>query len=173
MRRLQKLAKRGLYDPLTEHANCGVGFVASLNGVKSHDIVAQGPADPRQPRAPRRVRLRCEDRRRRGHPDPDPARVPPARRPAARDPAAGRAASTARAWCSCRRTSRQRARCEELFEAVVRQEGQDVLGWRDVPRNSDVPRRRRPRRRAGHPAGVHRPRARASRMTPPSSASST
>src|SRR5207253_11437304 len=27
----------------------------------------------------------------------------------------------------------ERRRCEELFEQIVREEGQSVLGWRDVP----------------------------------------
>ena len=32
----------GLYDPQFEHDACGVGFVAHIKGVKSHDIVEQG-----------------------------------------------------------------------------------------------------------------------------------
>ncbi|MCC7087035.1 MAG: glutamate synthase large subunit [Pirellulales bacterium] len=32
----------GLYDPAFEHDACGVGFVASLRGEKSHEIVRQG-----------------------------------------------------------------------------------------------------------------------------------
>ena len=35
-------AKRGLYDPAYEHDACGVAFVATLSGVPSHSIVAQG-----------------------------------------------------------------------------------------------------------------------------------
>ena len=34
--------KQGLYDPANEHDACGVGFVAHMNGGKSHDIVKQG-----------------------------------------------------------------------------------------------------------------------------------
>jgi glutamate synthase (NADPH) large chain len=33
---------QGLYDPSNEHDNCGIGFVAQLKGVKSHDIVKRG-----------------------------------------------------------------------------------------------------------------------------------
>ncbi len=33
---------RGMYDPANEHDNCGVGFVANINGTKSHDIIEQG-----------------------------------------------------------------------------------------------------------------------------------
>ncbi len=35
-------SKQGLYDPANEHDACGVGFVANFKGVKSHEIVSQG-----------------------------------------------------------------------------------------------------------------------------------
>jgi glutamate synthase (NADPH/NADH) large chain len=35
-------AEHGLYDPAYEHDACGVAFVATLSGVPSHSIVAQG-----------------------------------------------------------------------------------------------------------------------------------
>ena len=35
-------AKQGLYDPRNEHDACGVGFVAHMKGVKSHQIVSDG-----------------------------------------------------------------------------------------------------------------------------------
>ncbi|RFC67608.1 MULTISPECIES: glutamate synthase large subunit [Mesorhizobium] len=34
--------KRGLYDPRNEHDACGVGFIAQMKGVKSHEIVKDG-----------------------------------------------------------------------------------------------------------------------------------
>ena len=34
--------RQGLYDPANEHDACGVGFVAHIRNVKSHGIVAQG-----------------------------------------------------------------------------------------------------------------------------------
>src|SRR5471030_2800165 len=34
--------KQGLYDPQFEHDSCGVGFIAHIKGVKSHDIVRNG-----------------------------------------------------------------------------------------------------------------------------------
>ncbi|MCU7959944.1 MAG: glutamate synthase large subunit [gamma proteobacterium symbiont of Bathyaustriella thionipta] len=34
--------RQGLYDPANEHDACGVGFVASIDGHKTHDIVRQG-----------------------------------------------------------------------------------------------------------------------------------
>jgi len=33
---------QGLYDPVHEHDACGIGFVASIRGEKSHDIVRDG-----------------------------------------------------------------------------------------------------------------------------------
>lgn len=33
---------QGLYDPANEHDACGVGFVANINGTKTHDIIAKG-----------------------------------------------------------------------------------------------------------------------------------
>ncbi len=34
--------EQGLYSPSNEHDNCGIGFVAHIRGIKSHDIVARG-----------------------------------------------------------------------------------------------------------------------------------
>ena len=36
---ISHLQEHGLYDPGSEHDACGVGFVAHVKGVKSHDIV--------------------------------------------------------------------------------------------------------------------------------------
>ena len=33
---------QGLYDPANEHDNCGIGFVAHIKGQKSHDIIERG-----------------------------------------------------------------------------------------------------------------------------------
>ena len=93
--------------------------------------------------APRRVRLRSADRRRRRHPGADPGRVPA--REAARDAASRcpRRATTASAWSSCRATCEQRNECQQLFEKVIREEGQRPA--RLAPRAG----RRRGRRPAG------------------------
>ena len=34
--------KYGLYDPRHEHDGCGVGVVANIRGIESHDIVKNG-----------------------------------------------------------------------------------------------------------------------------------
>lgn len=36
------LEKKGLYDPSFEHDACGVGFVANINGKRSHRIIEEG-----------------------------------------------------------------------------------------------------------------------------------
>ena len=36
------LKKQGLYDPFFEHDACGVGFVANIDGTRSHAIIEQG-----------------------------------------------------------------------------------------------------------------------------------
>ncbi len=33
---------QGLYDPANEHDACGVGFVANMTGIRSHDIILKG-----------------------------------------------------------------------------------------------------------------------------------
>ena len=62
--------RQGLYDPAYEHDACGVGFVANIRGETLARRGAQGHPGAREPRAPRRLRLRPGDRRRRRHPDP-------------------------------------------------------------------------------------------------------
>ena len=41
-RYIPNLTKQGLYDPHFEHDACGVGLVANIKGAKSHDILKQG-----------------------------------------------------------------------------------------------------------------------------------
>ena len=33
--------KQGLYDPAYEHDACGIGFVAHIHGVRSHDVIVK------------------------------------------------------------------------------------------------------------------------------------
>ncbi len=42
MKRLGLPPREGLYDPAHEHDACGVGFVASIRGEKSHDMIHKG-----------------------------------------------------------------------------------------------------------------------------------
>jgi len=129
-----KLRREGLYDPEFEHDACGVGFVAHIKGQKSRSIVEQGleilrrlshrgacGADPDTGdgagilmQLPHRffkaegLRLGFDMPRRRRY------AIAMVFLPA--DPA-------------------NRRYCEDIFEQVVEDEGQRVLGWRDVPVN--------------------------------------
>ncbi|MFI3281398.1 MAG: glutamate synthase large subunit [Rikenellaceae bacterium] len=42
MQQNQNLKKQGLYDPSYEHDACGVGLLANIRGVKSHEIIEKG-----------------------------------------------------------------------------------------------------------------------------------
>ena len=39
---MKAMQAAGLYDPRFEHDSCGVGFVANIKGIRSHEIVRQG-----------------------------------------------------------------------------------------------------------------------------------
>ncbi len=126
------MQRRGLYCPETERDSCGVGFVAHIRGQKSREIVEQAlevlrrlshraatGADPETGdgagillQVPHRffkregLRLGFDMPHRRGY------GVGMVFLPS--DPA-------------CRRA------CEQVLEEVVAEEGQRLLGWRDVP----------------------------------------
>ena len=121
--------KQGLYDPRNEHDACGVGFVANIKGRKSHRIVEQG--------------LEILERlTHRGAVGADPRagdgagiliQIPDA---FFRDcvtfdlPAAGEYAV---GMLFLPRDEASRARAEATVTRYVEEEGQSVLGWRDVP----------------------------------------
>jgi glutamate synthase domain-containing protein 2/glutamate synthase domain-containing protein 1/glutamate synthase domain-containing protein 3 len=129
---MTRLRPQGLYDPAFEHEACGVGFVVDVKGRPSHRIVEQGleilrnlehrgacgcdplTGDgagillqiPHEFFAEQCRALRIE------LPEPGEYGLGMVFLPT--DPA-------------------ERRECEELFERVVHEEGQRVLGWRDVP----------------------------------------
>jgi glutamate synthase (NADPH/NADH) large chain len=117
----------GLYDPHNEHDACGVAFIAALDGVPSHHIVADAL-----------TALRNLEHR--GASGADPAtgdgagivvQLPDAffRAVAPFDlpPAGQYAVGTAFVG------SQQQSDLAHEAEAIARQEGLTVLGWRDVP----------------------------------------
>jgi glutamate synthase (NADPH/NADH) large chain len=129
------LARRGgktLYEPSTEHDACGVGFVADLKGERTHALVDQGLEVLR--RLSHRAACGC---------DPETGdgagilvQLPyrffwregtrlgfdiPRRR------------SYAVGQVFLPRDPLQRRACESVFAQVVAEEGQRLLGWRDVP----------------------------------------
>lgn len=129
--------KQGLYDPANEKDNCGVAFVAHIKGVKSHDIVRKGiealdnlthrgavGADPRTGdgagiliQIPHQFFLKvCTDI------DinlPEEGKYGVGMMFLPSDP-------------------EERRTCEKIIEDKVSQEGQKLLGWRDVPVDPDA-----------------------------------
>ena len=123
-------AEQGLYRSEYEHDACGVAFVARLDAQPLHETVRRALAGPRQPRASRRRGRRSEHRRRGRHPDADPRRVLPRRRLGGA--AGGRAATASRCASSPTRPSAG-ASSSSCSTAIVEDEGQSVVCWRDVP----------------------------------------
>ncbi len=125
--------KQGLYDPDNEHDACGIGFIVHIKGHKNHEIVNQG----------------LEILKNLTH-----------RGAVGADPLAGDGSGILiqtpdaflREVCQTAfskplppigeygvgmiffpRSADKRAACEELMAKIIAEEGQIVLGWRDVP----------------------------------------
>ncbi|WP_245515737.1 glutamate synthase large subunit [Oharaeibacter diazotrophicus] len=125
-------AAGGLYHPSREHDACGVGFIASLKGEKSHDIVASG------------LQI-LENLTHRGAVGADPlmgdgagmlVQIPHAFF-AAESGSLGFELPEPGAYAVGHlfmpRDAEFRAWCEGVVAEVVAAEGQVLLGWRDVP----------------------------------------
>ena len=128
-------AGAGSVRPADEHDACGVGFVVHMKGAALARHRAQGAAGPDQSRAPRRLRLRGQHRRRRRHPDPDARRVPAQgrRRSRCRLPGAYGAGLV-----FLPHDERDRDAIKALIARIVDEEGQTLLGWRDVPTDNTL-----------------------------------
>ncbi len=124
--------RQGLYDPRNEHDSCGVGFVANIKGRKSHDIIARGL----------QILVNLDHR---GAVGADPLmgdgagcliQMPDA---LLRDWASGRGLTLplpghyAVAMCFLPGDERARAIAIRHFEHFIAAEGQELVGWRDVP----------------------------------------
>jgi glutamate synthase (NADPH) large chain len=124
--------KQGLYDPRNEHDACGVGFIANIKGVKSHEIIASGLE----------ILLNLDHR---GAVGADPLlgdgagiliQVPDG---LFRNWAVGagvdlpKAGDYAVAMCFMPQDEASRDFVAAHFEEFVAKEGQILLGWRDVP----------------------------------------
>jgi glutamate synthase (NADPH/NADH) large chain len=128
---------QGLYDPAHEHDACGIGFVASIRGEKSHQIIEQGiqvlinlthrgacGCDPETGdgaglliQIPHKFFAReCESL---GFTLPAPGEyaVGMTFLPVEKQP---------------------RLNCEGVLERIIREEGLSTLGWRDTPVNGDA-----------------------------------
>ena len=124
--------KQGLYDPANEHDACGVGFIANIKGVQSHAVVRQGlqilenlthrgavGADPLAGDGAG-ILLQVPDRFLREECESKGLQLPPAGKYGVGMVFLPQQATT-------------RAACEALIEEVLEEEGQSLLGWRDVP----------------------------------------
>ncbi|HXZ51918.1 MAG TPA: glutamate synthase large subunit [Burkholderiales bacterium] len=129
---------QGLYDPRHEHDACGVGFVAHIKGKKSHAIVEQGLTilknlthrgavgwDPKLSDGAGLLiqmpdRLLREEMARQG------VKLPPV-------------GQYGVGMVFLPREPASRLACEYEIERAIKDEGQILLGWRDVPvNNSDL-----------------------------------
>ncbi len=126
------VAPQGLYDPRHEHDSCGVGFVVNIKGRKSHQLVRQafevvinllhrgacgcetntGDGAGMLIQLPHKFFLREAERAGIDLPEPGAYGVGMVFLP---------------------RDAGERARVEDLFGRIVTEEGQELLGWRDVP----------------------------------------
>jgi len=130
--------KQGLYDPANEHDACGVGFIAHIKGNKTHDIVLQGLEI-----------LKNLDHR--GAVGADPLQgdgagiliqIPDAlyrEEMAAQGIALPSSGNYGVGMVFMPKEQASRLACEEEMERAARAEGLQVLGWRDVPVNRDMP----------------------------------
>jgi glutamate synthase domain-containing protein 1 len=126
---------QGLYDPQHEHDACGVGFVANIKGKKSHTIVEQGLTVLRNLTHRGRGGLRPEALRRRGLLIQIPAPLLPRRDGEAGGEAAARGQYGV-GMVFLPRDPASRIACEYEIERAIKDEGQVLLGWRDVPVDS-------------------------------------
>ncbi|MGZ4836696.1 MAG: glutamate synthase central domain-containing protein, partial [Terriglobales bacterium] len=128
---------RGLYDPRLEHDACGIGFVASIKGQRTHEIVRKGievlvnlthrgacGCDPETGdgagvliQIPHKFFARECARLGIALPGPGQYGVGMIFLPVERH---------------------DRLRCEGMVERIVREEGLEVLGWRDTPVDGSV-----------------------------------
>ncbi|MFD1778127.1 glutamate synthase large subunit [Fredinandcohnia salidurans] len=130
MQQIRQPNKQGLYDPQFEHDACGIGFIADLKGEAAHQTVTQG------------ISMLCRMEHRGAQ---------------AGDSNTGDGAGILTEiphlffQKSCSKLSMMepgsygvamvflpqnpvlRKQCQDAFETIVEEEGQELLGWRTVP----------------------------------------
>ena len=124
--------KQGLYDPVREHDNCGLGFIANIKNRRSHDIVRRGIE----------ILINLDHR---GAVGADPLagdgagmllQIPDVFFRAEQGdlgfelPVEGEYGV---GMVFLPRSPAHTSVCQEAIERTIRAEGQEVLGWRDVP----------------------------------------
>src|SRR6185369_4263292 len=125
-------AAQGLYDPRHEHDACGIGFVASVKGLKSHDIILKGI----------QVLINLTHRGACGC-DPETGdgagvliQIPHqffARECSSLGFTLPSAGEYGVGMVFLPVEKHARLHCEGIVERIVREEGLRVLGWRDTP----------------------------------------
>ncbi|MEN8219144.1 MAG: glutamate synthase large subunit [Pseudomonadota bacterium] len=126
-------SKQGLYDPSNEHDACGVGFIVHIKGHKNHEIVNQGleilknishrgavGADPLAGDGAG-ILIQTPDAFLR---DEFATPLPPL-------------GEYGVGMIFLPRDSKTRADCEKIITKVIADEGQSLLGWRDVLTNNE------------------------------------
>src|SRR5215210_4986199 len=120
---------QGLYDPRYEHDACGVGFIVDMNGRRSHRIVQQ--ALEVLINLAHRGACGCEENTGDGAgimtqvPDRFLRKVAPAPLPPVGEYGVG--------LVFLPHDASARETIVQLFGEIVADEGQTLLGWRDVP----------------------------------------
>ncbi|MGA0115123.1 MAG: glutamate synthase central domain-containing protein, partial [Burkholderiales bacterium] len=127
---------QGLYDGDHEHDACGVGFIANIKGKKSHDIVDQGLTILRNlthrgavgadPKASDGAGIMIQI--------PDAFFREEMAKQGVKLPAAGQYGI---GMVFLPREPASRLACEYEIERAIKDEGQILLGWRDVPVDSE------------------------------------
>ncbi len=127
---------QGLYDPRREHDACGVGFVANIKGRKSHDIVRMGleillnldhrgavGADPLVGDGAGLL-IQIPDALFRAWAESEGEVLPPP-------------GQYGVAMCFMPQDPLTREVATQQFERFIKVEGQELIGWRDVPVNPE------------------------------------
>ena len=129
---------QGLYDPSHEHDACGVGFIAHIKGSKSHSIVEQGlmilkNLDHRGAVGADKlmgdgagILIQLPDQYYREEMAKQNVALPPP-------------GEYGVGMVFLPKENASRIACEQEIERAVRIEGQVVLGWRDVPVDTEMP----------------------------------
>ena len=129
---------QGLYHPSNEHDACGVGFVAHIKGQRAHEIVSQGlkilenldhrgavGADELMGDGAG-ILIQIPDQFYREEMAKQSIKLPPE-------------GEYGVGMVFLPKENASRLACEQELERTVRIEGQVILGWRDVPVDTDMP----------------------------------
>ena len=125
----KRAAAGGLYDPRNEHDACGLGFIANMKGVKSHKIIEDG------------IRI-LENLEHRGATGADPlmgdgagmlVQIPHAFFKEEVDFKLPKAGDYGLGFFFLPQDVKLQKQIKSIIEKVAKEEGQAVIGWREVP----------------------------------------